>query len=65
MAFEITEGKGFLQRVKKKRNDKSPEFYGHAKIDGVIYTVALWVNDGKEGKYLSLSFRKKKEKNGD
>lgn len=47
---------------KRKESNTDPDRTGSAEIDGVEYWVSGWINDGKEGKYLKLKFKRKEQK---
>ena len=62
MAFEHKDNTGSLFKNDKEGNDKRPDFTGSAKIDGVVYKVASWVNNSPdESIRISLKFDKKEE----
>jgi len=51
----------------KKDNSKSPDYQGECNIDGVKYKIGGWImeyqkrdKEGKQHKYISLSFKKRK-----
>lgn len=62
MAFEQRENSGSLFKNDKREKDSHPNATGSAKIDGVEYWVSAWTKDGKNGKWQSLSFKRKEEK---
>jgi len=41
---------------------KLPRYRGTALVDGVDYEIASWINDGKKGKYMKITFQKKGER---
>ena len=59
MAFEQRDNSGILFKNDKKTEDKHPNATGTAMIDGVMYYVSAWTKDGKNGKFQSLSFKRK------
>ena len=62
MAFEHKDNTGSLFKNDKEGNDKRPDFTGSAKIDGVVYKVASWVNNSPDDSIrISLKFDKKEE----
>jgi acylphosphatase len=62
MAFEHKDNTGSLFKNDKEGNDKRPDFTGSAKIDGVVYKVASWVNNAPDDSIrISLKFDKKEE----
>ena len=64
MAFEQRDNSGVLFKNEKREKDSHPNATGHAMIDGVEYWVSAWTKDGKNGKFQSLSFKKKEERSG-
>ena len=62
--YEHKENSGSIFRNDKEVKEARPDYTGTAKIDGVDYRVASWVNTTQEGKeYLSLKFELQKETN--
>lgn len=61
MAFEHKDNNGSLFRNKEKKADKHPDHTGTAKIDGVNYKIAAWINEGNSGKYFRLKFERMDE----
>ena len=62
--YEHKENSGSIFRNDKEGTEARPDYTGTAKIDGVDYRVASWVNTTQEGKeYLSLKFELQKETN--
>lgn len=60
MAYEVRDNSGTLFRNDKKRNEKSPEYTGAARIDGVDYWINGWVKESKNGtKFFSFAFKAK------
>lgn len=57
MAFEHKENTGSLFKNDKKEKDSQPDYKGKANIDGVMKDVAVWVKEGSNGKYFSMSFK--------
>lgn len=52
--FVPQEKSGALFRNTKKTEDKQPDYRGNIKISGDLYTLAAWVKEGKNGKFLSI-----------
>lgn len=48
--------KGNLFKNTKKESDTQPDYTGSAKVNEVDYAMSAWINEGKNGKYLSVSF---------
>jgi|TARA_R100001594_G_scaffold133_3_gene623 uncharacterized protein (DUF736 family) len=62
--YEHKENSGSIFRNDKEGKEARPDYTGTAKVDGVDYRVASWVNTTQEGKeYLSLKFELQKETN--
>lgn len=63
MSFEIKDFKGSLFKNDKKTSEKSPDYTGKVKINGIIYYAAAWKETSSKGKeYMSLSFQLPKDK---
>lgn len=41
----------------KKTSDKQPDYKGKVTVNGKEMEIAGWVKEGKNGEYLSLSFK--------
>ena len=53
-----------LNIVDKEGKEQRPDYTGSAKVDGVNYRVASWINTTQDGKeYLSLKFELQEETN--
>ena len=62
--YEHKENSGSIFRNDKEGKEARPDYTGTAKVDGVDYRVASWVNTTQEGKeYLSLKFELQEETN--
>ena len=62
--YKHKENSGSIFRNDKEGKETRPDYTGTAKIDGVDYRVASWVNTTQEGKeYLSLKFELQEETN--
>lgn len=55
---------GILSRNQRRESDKHPEYSGTAEVDGVEYWLSAWVNNGDNGKYFKISFKKKEPRQG-
>jgi hypothetical protein len=53
--------RGVLFKNDRKESDKHPDYKGSAEVDGVEYWIAAWIKEGKNGKFMSLSFTAKEE----
>jgi hypothetical protein len=62
MAYEQRDNSGSLFKNEKREKDTHPHATGSAMIDGVEYWVSAWTKEGKNGKFQSLSFKRKEEK---
>ncbi len=56
---------GSLSRNESKNepggNKNWPDFRGSLRVDGVDFWLSGWLKDGKHGKFLSLSLKRKEE----
>lgn len=60
MAYEQKDNAGSLFKNDKMKNEKSPQYTGTVKIDGVEYYQSAWVQETKDGrKYFSQKFTRK------
>ena len=55
--METKNNTGNLFSNDQKGNDKAPNYKGKVKVNGKDMEIAAWVKEGKNGKYLSLSFK--------
>lgn len=55
--METKNNTGVLFTNDQKGNDKAPNYKGKVNVNGKEMEVAGWVKEGKNGKYLSLSFK--------
>lgn len=55
---------GTLGRNKRRESDKHPEYTGSAEIDGREFWISAWLKEGSDGKFFSLSFKPKEQKQG-
>lgn len=65
MAYELKEGQGSLFRNERKEKDSHPSARGEALIGGVLYEIASWTKEGRKGKFQSLSFKPKQQREPD
>ncbi len=61
MGFENKEGFGNLFTNDKKGNEKAPDRKGEIMLGGVVWEIAGWIKEGKNGKFLSLSGKPKRD----
>jgi len=59
MPFEPKDNSGVLFRNDRREKDSHPNANGSAIIDGVEYWISAWTKEGKNGKFQSLSFKRK------
>jgi len=57
----MKEGSGKLFKNDKKEKKEDRDYQGSIMINGKEYWFSGWINDGKTGKYLSVSVGKPKE----
>jgi hypothetical protein len=62
MAYEQKDMSGSLFKNDKREKDSHPHAKGTALIDGVEYWVSAWTKEGAKGKFQSLSFRRKEQR---
>src|SRR5690242_17501474 len=62
MAYEQRDNSGSLFRNEKREKDTHPNATGTALIDGVEYYVSAWTKEGRKGKFQSLSFKRKEQR---
>ena len=55
---------GTLGRNKRRESDKHPEYTGQCEIDGREFWISAWLKEGSDGKFFSLSFKPKEQKQG-
>lgn len=59
MAYEQRDNSGSLFKNDKKTDAKHPDYKGDATINGEQMWVSAWIKEGKNGKFMSLSFNSK------
>lgn len=62
MAYEQRDNSGTLFKNEKKTSEKHPNMTGSAMIDGVEYWISAWTKEGKKGRFQSLAFTRKEER---
>jgi hypothetical protein len=61
MAEYTNELRGVLFKNDKKETEKHPDYKGSCEIGGAEYWIAAWIKEGKNGKFMSLSFSLKED----
>jgi hypothetical protein len=61
MAHEQRDNTGILFRNDRKDGERDRDYGGSATIAGVEYWISGWVKQGKNGKFMSFSFKPKDE----
>ena len=59
LAYEQKDGSGALFRNDKRGNERAPDYRGDANVNGELVEIAAWIKEGKNGKFMSLSFKPK------
>ena len=59
MAFQQRDMSGVLFKNDKDGVESRPDYRGTATIDGEELEIAAWIKEGKNGKFMSLSFQPK------
>lgn len=59
MAYETKPNSGSLFKNDRKEKETHPDYKGQALIGGVEMWVSAWIKEGKNGKFMSLSFTEK------
>jgi len=62
VAYEQKDNSGTLFKNDKREKDSHPHAKGSAMIDGIEYWVSAWTKDGSKGKFQSLSFQRKEQR---
>lgn len=56
MAYEQKPGQGAIFKNERKQKDTHPDYTGtYRHHDGSEWQVAVWVKDGRKGKFFSLA----------
>lgn len=50
---------GILFRNDDKQGEKSPDYKGNMTVGGTEFWLSAWIKEGKRGKFLSLSLKRK------
>lgn len=59
MSYEQRDNSGILFKNDRKEEKSHPDYTGEARIDGKVYRMSAWIKEGKKGKFMSFSFRRK------
>jgi hypothetical protein len=59
MAYETRDNSGTLFRNERKEQPNHADYQGECMIDGQMYYMNAWLKEGKNGKFMSFSFRPK------
>lgn len=59
MTYEYKDFSGSLFKNDRREKETHPHATGTALIDGIEYWISAWHKEGKNGKWLSLAFKKK------
>lgn len=55
--YEIRDNSGSIFKNNRKEKENQPDYTGKALIDGKEKAVSMWVKEGKNGKFFSVSFQ--------
>ena len=59
MGYDHKDNSGAIFKNDKGDNPSRPDYRGDCKINGEVLEIAAWIKDGKNGKFMSLSFKPK------
>ena len=60
--YEQKDNSGTLFKNDRREKDTHPHSTGTALIDGVEYWVSAWTKDGQKGRFQSLAFKRKEQR---
>jgi len=55
MSYELKENTGIILKNDRKKESKHPDYNGMINVNGQTLDIALWVKEGKKGKFFSAS----------
>lgn len=61
MSGEDRDLSGILFRNNRKQQPNHADYNGSCRIDGVDYWMNAWLKEGKNGRFMSFSFRRKEQ----
>ena len=64
MAYEHKPNTGTIFKNTFKENSNQPDYKGEINVDGTLKEVALWIKDGKNGKFFSVQVQAPYQKPG-
>lgn len=59
MSYKHEVNRGSIFKNREKDKNFSPDYSGMLNVDGVLYFVDGWINEGKDGKFLGLRIKKR------
>lgn len=57
--FDNTNRGVLFKNDRKEEGDRKPEYTGSLNVDGVEFFLDAWLKDGKSGKFMSVSVKRK------
>ena len=56
--------RGVLFKNDRKAKDSHPDYTGSLNVDGVEHFLDAWIREGKSGKFMSVSVKRKDKQGG-
>ena len=53
--MELKQNAGVIFKNDRKQRDSHPDYKGEIDVNGERFEIALWVKEGKKGKFFSAS----------